>query len=261
MRYLLVAAALCAATDAAKAPGAGAQYAVLRPALDEIASLRAHVDGGACVDDLGAKADAICAAAETHLLATGGDAKAVRDVERRLDALLRAVYAKQLRTARAAAVQTFRRSKAFEYDALVAAKEAFTGLAEASSRAEWTYDAAAAELEATFLAVSRASSLARDATIAAAQQRASVFAVLRKLVLELSAATAKRLGADQDCDAGLAARVPSTNVNLSGALARGKSSLQVSCVPDDSAALLGAAGFNKPRVGAGDLAVSYKTDI
>jgi hypothetical protein len=32
-------------------------------------------------------------------------------------------------------------------------------------------------------------------------------------------------------------------------------------VPDDSAALLGASGFNKPRVGAGDLAVSWKGDI
>ena len=85
--------------------------------------------------------------------------------------------------------------------------------------------------------------------------------MLRKLVLELSAATAKRLGNDADCDAGLAARVPATNINLSGALQRGKSSLQISCVPDDSAALLGASGFNKPRVGAGDLAVSWKGDI
>ena len=59
MRLLLAAAALCA-SDAAKAPGS-AQYAALRPALDEIASLRAHVDGGACVPGLGAKAEAICA--------------------------------------------------------------------------------------------------------------------------------------------------------------------------------------------------------
>ena len=253
MRLLLAAAALGAA-NAAKAPGS-AQYAAIRPALDEIASLRAHVDGGACVPDLGAKADALCAAAEARVVADGGDAKAVRDVEKRLDALLRSIYAKQLRTARAAAVQAFRRAKlGGEYDALIKAREEFTALAEAASRAEWTYDEDERELEAALLAVSRASAAARDATIAAAQQRASVFAVLRKLVLELSAATAKRLGNDADCDAGLAARVPATNINLSGALQRGKSSLQISCVPDDSAALLGASGFNKPRVGAGDLA-------
>ena len=260
MRLLLAAAALCA-SDAAKAPGS-AQYAALRPALDEIASLRAHVDGGACVPDVGAKADALCAAAEARVKESGGDAKAVRDVEKRLDALLRSIYAKQLRTARAAAVQAFRRAKlGGEYDALIKAREEFTALAEAASRAEWTYDEDERELEAALLAVSRASAAARDATIAAAQQRASVFAVLRKLVLELSAATAKRLGNDADCDAGLAARVPATNINLSGALQRGKSSLQISCVPDDSAALLGASGFNKPRVGAGDLAVSWKGDI
>ena len=260
MRLLLLAAAI-ALSDAAKAPGA-AQYAALRPALDEISALRAHVDGGACVPDLGAKADALCAAAEERVKESGGDAKAVRDVEKRLDALLRSIYAKQLRTARAAAVQAFRRAKlGGEYDALIKAREEFTALAEAASRAEWTYDDDERELEAALLAVSRASSAARDATIAAAQQRASVFAVLRKLVLELSAATAKRLGNDADCDAGLAARVPATNINLSGALQRGKSSLQISCVPDDSAALLGASGFNKPRVGAGDLAVSWKGDV
>ena len=101
MRLLLAATAI-ALSDAAKAP-ASAQYGALRPALDEIASLRAHVDGGACVPDLGAKADALCAAAEERVKESGGDAKAVRDVEKRLDALLRSIYAKQLRTARAAA--------------------------------------------------------------------------------------------------------------------------------------------------------------
>ena len=115
MRLLLAVAALGAA-NAAKAPGS-AQYAAIRPALDEIASLRAHVDGGACVPDLGAKADALCAAAEARVKESGGDAKAVRDVEKRLDALLRSIYAKQLRTARAAAVQAFRRAKlGGEYD-------------------------------------------------------------------------------------------------------------------------------------------------
>ena len=148
MRLLLAVAALGAA-KAAKAP-ASAQYAALRPALDEIASLRAHVDGGACVPDLGAKADALCAAAEERVKESGGDAKAVRDVEKRLDALLRSIYAKQLRTARAAAVQAFRRAKlGGEYDALIKAREEFTALAEAASRAEWTYDDDERELETT----------------------------------------------------------------------------------------------------------------
>ena len=160
--HLLAAAALCL-SDAAKAPGS-AQYAALRPALDEIASLRAHVDGGACVPDLGAKADALCAAAEERVKESGGDAKAVRDVEKRLDALLRSIYAKQLRTARAAAVQAFRRAKlGGEYDALIKAREEFTALAEAASRAEWTYDEDERELAAALIAVSRASAAARDA--------------------------------------------------------------------------------------------------
>ena len=75
------------------------------------------------------------------------------------------------------------------------------------------------------------------------------------------AATASRLGNDSPWNAGLAWRVPETNVNLSGALQRGKSNVVVSVVPDDSASLLGPNGFNKPRVGAGDLALSYKCDV
>ena len=57
MRLLLAATAI-ALLDAAKAR-ARLRHGALRPALDEIASLRAHVDGGACVPDLGAKADAL----------------------------------------------------------------------------------------------------------------------------------------------------------------------------------------------------------
>lgn len=229
------------------------------------------------------------------------------------------------------------------------AQRSFARAAEEASRSEWTYDEERKELETTLRAVSKASTDARDAVIAAAQARAGVFALLKKLTLELSAATASRLGADAPWDAAVAARVPDTNVNVArpgpnsaapsrcvraprggervlsfarragrargvlrappraravlrvgaGAcvprggrgcavlraprgrapvnvpfrrgglspsqvalgLQRGKSTVQLSCVPDDSSALLGASGFNKPKVGAGDLAVSWKGDV
>ena len=60
----------------------------------------------ACVPGLGAKADALCAAAgDVRLLMEKRHEPVLAASEEQLDALLRSIYAKQLRTARAAAVQ------------------------------------------------------------------------------------------------------------------------------------------------------------
>lgn len=249
-----------------------ASYGALNAGLRDVASLKEVIDGGQCVPGLGAKADAICdaAAAAVRSRSDGGSedasaAKAAAAVCETLDGQLRACYAKQLKIIRDSALQRFRQGASAdlceaEYAGMVAAEREFTHLAEQSSRAEWSYDDVLEDLRATLMAIGGASGEWRDAVIKAAQTRANCFTVLKKLAFELDAATASRLGTDSPWNAGLAWRVPETNVNLSGSLQRGKSQLQVSHVPDDSANLLGPNGFNKPRVGAGDLAVSYKMD-
>ena len=245
--------------------GGGVAYGALRGGLAEVASLRAALDGGSCVPRLGEVADGIVEKAGEAVVAGGGDAKAAAQVCETLDGQLRVLYAKQLVILRDAAIQNFRRggcdASEAEYAGMVAAERAFCREAEASSRAEWTYAAELGELRDALKAVAAASSDWRDAVIKAAQTRANCFTVLKKLAFELDAATASRLGNDSPWNAALAWRVPETNVNLSGALQRGKSNVVVSVVPDDSASLLGPNGFNKPRVGAGDLALSYKCDV
>jgi len=220
------------------------------------------------VPELGRRAEAICEDAAK----TAGP----RDAEwvvRTLDAALRLVYEKQLRVLRDVAIQDFRRATPYasadgasgasadEHERLGRTERAFCVAAVESSRPSWSYEAARRELRESLFAVAARGSEVRAATLKAAQQRANYFTVLRKLVLELEDATKKRLGLDSPVDAAVAWRVPDTNINLSAALQRAKTNVQLSVVPDDSAPLLSTTGFNKPRVAAGDLAMSYRTDF
>lgn len=58
----------------------------------------------------------------------------------------------------------------------------------------------------------------------------------------------------------LAYRVPDTNINLSAGHQSGRTNIQLSCVPDESAALLGPNGFTR-GVGPGNLGVSVNLSL
>ena len=59
---------------------------------------------------------------------------------------------------------------------------------------------------------------------------------------------------------GVAYRVPDTNINLSVGHQAGRTNVQLSCVPDDSAALLGPNGFTR-GVGPGNLGVTVNLSV
>ncbi|KAJ8612236.1 hypothetical protein CTAYLR_002947 [Chrysophaeum taylorii] len=241
-------------------------YSALSTGFREIQALKETLARGSCVADLGARADAICATAEARVRAEEGEdaAQRVGDV---LDAQLRCVYEKQLRILRDNAVEDVRTGVATttsdEYARMVAAEREFSRNAEEATRkfADWSYEEARRELRAVLRVVAAKSAEARGAELKAAQQRAQYFTVLRKLVTELEEATEAHLGLDSPVNAALAFRVPETNINLSAALQKAKTSIQLSVVPDDSASLLGPTGFNKPKIASGDLAFSYKADV
>lgn len=205
------------------------------------------------MSDLGARADELCARA--------GEAG------RLLDDQLLCVYGKQLRILRDAALEKFRNcgqtSTADEYRRMLETERSFVVEAEEATRkqASWSYDEVRAELRSALRAVAAKSAEARAAELKAAQQRAQYFTALRKLVTELEEATQAHFGLDSPIDAALAWRLPDTNVNLSAGLQKAKTTVQLSVVPDDSASLIGASGFNKPKLAAGALAISYKADF
>ena len=59
---------------------------------------------------------------------------------------------------------------------------------------------------------------------------------------------------------GLAYRLPDSNVNVSASHQRGRTNVQLSCLPDDSAPLLGPQGFVR-GVGAGNLGISLNANL
>jgi hypothetical protein len=59
---------------------------------------------------------------------------------------------------------------------------------------------------------------------------------------------------------GVAYRIPDTNFNLQGSYQQGRANLQLSCVPDEYAPLLGPNGFTN-GVGPGNLGLSLNLSI
>jgi hypothetical protein len=55
-------------------------------------------------------------------------------------------------------------------------------------------------------------------------------------------------------------RIPDTHINLSGNYQQGRTNVQMSCVPDEYAPLLGANGFTH-GVGPGNLGLSVNLNI
>lgn len=224
---------------------AGDEFEILATGLREVAKLRETVSKGVCVANFGAKADEICVGPEWVCAI--------------LDGQLRCLYEKQLSMLVDAAVST----PHGEYLWMVNTERNFVKAAEESTRnnAAWSYDEKRAQLRGLLAAVAVKSAEVRQAELKAAQQRAQYFTALNKLVHDLEDATQAHFGLDAPVDAALAVRIPETNINLSAALQKGKSTVQLSVVPDDSAPLLGPSGFNKPKIAPGDLAFTYKSEF
>ena len=246
-----------------------AGYAALSLGLVEISKMKQAMAGGSAIPKLGSVADGICERA----LETIGPYSERMYVLSVLEGQLKVCYERQLRILRDIAVRDFQRGGssgttlkkgsgcAEEHLRLAKVERAFCVACVEASRENWSFEHARRELRESLFAVSSRSAEVRSATLKAAQQRANYFTVLRKLVLELEDATNQRLGIDAPVDAAFAWRVPDTNINLSAALQRYKTNVQLSVVPDDSAPLLTPTGFNKPKVGPGDLALTYKADF
>jgi hypothetical protein len=67
-------------------------------------------------------------------------------------------------------------------------------------------------------------------------------------------------GQSSPWNVGVAYRIPDTNFNLQGSYQQGRANLQLSCVPDEYAPMLGPNGFTN-GVGPGNLGLSLNLSI
>ena len=99
-----------------------------------------------------------------------------------------------------------------------------------------------------------------DVQLKAAQQQSKCIQLIQMYQQQLQQLQQQAFGQSSPLQLGAAYRIPDTSINLSGSYQNGKTSLQLSCVPDDSAAMLGPNGFTR-GVGPGNLGLSVNVNI
>lgn len=251
--------------------------AAFEKASTELEDLRQTVEQGSCVPGFGEKADSICNQALERFNNAAPDAgddasmvsvydKKVDELERTIDTTLRLLYLKQLNLLRDKALTRYKSaakaSESSDYQSMVSADAFFTKEAEASTRqgADWDYATERAGLQATMNELAQRSRRLVDVQLKAAQQQSSYMQLFQMYQQQIQQLQQAQYGQPSPWNVGLAYRVPDTNINLSGAYQQGRTNVQLSCVPDDSAPLLGPNGFTR-GVGPGNLGVSVNMNF
>ena len=100
----------------------------------------------------------------------------------------------------------------------------------------------------------------QEVKLSAAKQTQQAMQYLQMQQQQLQAIQQQIQGSSSPWNVGAAYRVPDTNINLSCTYQQGRGSLQISCVPDESAPLLGPNGFVN-GVTPGNLGLSFNINI
>eukprot|EP00611_Tribonema_gayanum_P024453 TRINITY_DN53_c0_g1_i1.p1 TRINITY_DN53_c0_g1~~TRINITY_DN53_c0_g1_i1.p1 ORF type:complete len:182 (-),score=69.94 TRINITY_DN53_c0_g1_i1:96-641(-) len=179
---------------------------------------------------------------------------------------LQMVYLRQLALIREKALQRYKAaakgSETSDYQAMIAADQFYAKEAESSTRqgSGWDYARERSSLQSTMNELAQRSKKAADAAIKAAQQQSTAMQFLQHQQQQLAALQQQLYGGSSPWNFGVAYRIPDTHINLSGNYQQGRANVQMSCVPDEYAPLLGASGFTH-GVGPGNLGLSVNLNI
>lgn len=248
---------------------------VIEESTKEISKLRKDIDDGALVQGLGAKADEIINESFTKFsqlapLDNKSDEtiydKKVEDLERLLDAPLHVIYLKQLSQLREKAMKMFKQDLAgtegSEYEAMMTADEFFRREAEDSTRQnpEWDYSKETSNLKSALSEIASRARKTQEVKLAASKQTTQAMQYLQMQQQQVQAMQQQIQGASSPWNIGAAYRVPDSNINLSCTYQQGRGNIQISCVPDEAASLLGPNGFVN-GVTPGNVGVSFNINI
>lgn len=227
--------------------------------------------------DFGAKADAICSQAleefaqnapapgENALALSTYDRK-LEDLEATLDAPLQVLYLRQLALLREKALQTYRANtrvtEASDYEAMLQADSQFTREAEDATRegAGWDYAGERSYLQSVMNDVASTRKKLIDVQMKSAEKHQTALQFLQQQQQIIQQLQMQLYGQTSPWNLGVAYRIPDTNFNLQGSYQQGKTNLQLSCVPDEYAPMLGPNGFTN-GVGPGNLGLSLNLSL
>lgn len=137
-------------------------------------------------------------------------------------------------------------------------KKANEGLRQGSN---WTFQTERTDLQNMMKEIAAQQRKLQETEVNASQQQTKAMQFLQMQHAQMNAVRQQALGGSVgQWNLGAAYRPPDSNVNLSLAYQQGKTNLQVSMVPDESATLLGPAGFTT-GVGPGNLGMSFNVNF
>lgn len=256
----------------------GVKSSVIEKASKQIEEARRKiVDDGAAIPDFGAQADDICAAARAEFAraapaaadgapAAAAHARQLRELEAGLDAPLQVLYLRQLALLRERALASYkaasRASEASDYEAALAADAEFVQAAAGATRAggAWTYDGERAALQGVMADLASTSKKLTETQVQSSQQQSTAMQFLQHQQQMIQQLQQQLYGQSSPWNAGVAYRIPDTNFNLQGSYQQGRANLQLSCVPDEYAPMLGPNGFTN-GVGPGNLGLSLNLSL
>jgi len=235
------------------------------------------VEEGTCVPAFGVRADEICNKGLEEFASkapnAGDDSAAAAIYDRKLeelesavDAPLQILYMRQLAFIREKALQkyraTSRTSEASDYEAMLQADAQFEREAEEATRegSDWDYAAERTHLQSVMNELASSGKKMVDIQLKGAQQQSTAMQFLQQQQQIIQQLQMQLYGQSSPWNVGIAYRVPDTNFNIQGAYQQGRTNLQLSCVPDEYASLLGPNGFTQ-GVGPGNLGLSLNLSI
>eukprot|EP00548_Thalassiothrix_antarctica_P003975 CAMPEP_0194136856 /NCGR_PEP_ID=MMETSP0152-20130528/6818_1 /TAXON_ID=1049557 /ORGANISM="Thalassiothrix antarctica, Strain L6-D1" /LENGTH=297 /DNA_ID=CAMNT_0038833659 /DNA_START=117 /DNA_END=1010 /DNA_ORIENTATION=+ len=256
----------------------GVKGSVLEKAGTAVEELRQSiVDERSIVEEFGSKADKICNQALEEFAQNaplaGEDAtatstydKKLEELEAAIDAPLQILYSRLLSLFREESLTRFntesKASGTSDYEAMQAADDEFARKAEKATRggSDWEYAAERSFLQSVMNNIAKSGKKAQDVQIKSAQQQQTAMQFLQSQQQMIQQLQMQLYGQSSPWNVGVAYRIPDTNFNLQGSYQQGRANVQLSCVPDEYAPMLGPSGFTN-GVGPGNLGLSLNLSI
>ncbi|KAI0565626.1 P-loop containing nucleoside triphosphate hydrolase [Gracilaria domingensis] len=245
----------------------------LAEASGDMADLLDTAEGGERIDSLGKKCDEIIERylqeydAETSDFATEPVYERKRtELEAIIDTGLMSVFMKNVAIISREVLMSFKTATSEDMPVDFALYTALTNFDKRAKEGirrggSWTFESERADLESMMREISDQKRKLLESQVSASQQQSKAIQFLRMQQAQMQAVQQQALGGSVgQWNVGAAYRPPDSNVNLSLAYQQGKTNLQVSMVPDESATLLGPTGFTA-GVGPGNLGMSFNVNF
>ena len=197
---------------------------------------------------------------------SSGYDRGVDEIASAVDAQLHVLYLRQLALLRENALQKYRSaaksSGSSEYEAMLQADAQFAREAEESTRdgSDWDYTGERSFLQAVMNNIAESGKKVMDIQMKSAQQQQTAMSFLQSQQQMIQQLQQQLYGQSSPWNVGVAYRIPDTNFNLQGSYQQGRANIQLSCVPDEYAPMLGPNGFTN-GVGPGNLGLSLNLSV